>query len=205
MKCSVKISSPYRNDIYKFKKTLHKKYMLKYNSSQRYLTGTVNSMCKFYSLKTYCVKNKLKFEIDNSFGVRSADYRKVFFSKNKPILNKWYICSYCGKLINKKYITVDHLYPVAEASSNYRLQKKLKRKGFVDVNDPRNLIAACLKCNQRKSSSMSFWIIKGKLGRIKVLWIFRWIIRLIIFCIVIRYLYLTVSSLPSVCNFSVIS
>lgn len=123
--------------------------------------------------------------IDNSYGRRSTTYRREFFERIKPAFGDYYFCSYCGKPVRKNRITVDHLYPVHEARKNIRLQKMLKRRGIHSINDPKNLVPACQKCNQAKSSNMGAWIRKGKIGRIQWLWFVRHAIRIIVVMVII--------------------
>ena len=108
------------------------------------------------------------------------DYRKTFFSNNPPVIHNNYFCAYCGKLVNKENITVDHLYPIGAVKKDPKLQKKLKRKGIKDINDKKNLVPACRTCNKKKSANLGIWIIKGKIGKHQFLWIIRHLIRLII-------------------------
>ncbi len=109
---------------------------------------------------------------------RSTTYRYAFFKNNKPYIKDRYFCSYCGRLCRKKDITIDHLYPINKAKYSRRLRRKLQRKGFKDINDVKNLVPACSKCNQYKSAKYGWlWIVKGEIGKIQWLWIPRHIIR----------------------------
>lgn len=112
-----------------------------------------------------------------TFGERSRDYRRVFFSNNRPTLGKYYFCSYCGMPVTAKELQVDHLYPVARVRSSLKLQEKLKNMGAESVNDPCNLIPACRRCNKIKSAHMGFWIVAGEIGRHQKLWFVRWGVR----------------------------
>lgn len=48
----------------------------------------------------------------------------------------------------------------------------MKIKGIHNINDVKNLISSCSKCNSRKSDKMGLWIIKGEIGRHFGYWIF---------------------------------
>lgn len=55
------------------------------------------------------------------------------------------------------------------------------------INDLRNLVAACSRCNSKKSAKMGIWIIRGKIGRHQHLWIFRHIVRIAVISFLIWY------------------
>ena len=140
--------------------------------------GKCESKRELNKIKRYCKRKHLKFYINNSYGTRSSDYRKVFFESNKPLLSSFYFCAYCGKLVRRKKITVDHLFPIAKAQKELSLQRKLKWLGIDSINSEKNLVPACEKCNKRKGTKIDGWIIKGYIGKIQWLWIPRWIVRI---------------------------
>ena len=50
---------------------------------------------------------------------RSSNYRMVFFEENKPAFrNKYYQCAYCGRLLTKDTVTIDHLLPIQKVKRN---------------------------------------------------------------------------------------
>lgn len=61
--------------------------------------------------------------------------------------------------------------------------------GIRDVNDPRNLVPSCAKCNSHKSAKMGLWIARGKIGQLTWLWMIRKISRLMIVVIALYILY----------------
>ena len=126
---------------------------------------------KYRKIKTYCEREGLDFRLTNALGRRRKDYRRLFFKAHEPDVGRRYICVYCGKLMKKDRVTVDHLYPVGRAARDVRLQKKLERRGIRNINDPRNLVAACASCNLRKADRMGIWTVRGRLGRHKVYWL----------------------------------
>ena len=144
--------------------------------------GLFDSEKKIVNIKYYCQQHRLNFKISNAMGNRSTNYRSVFFSHNEPkMFGKYYICSYCGKLLSQKNTTVDHLYPIGKSSKSIKYQKKLKKKGIYNINSVNNLVAACARCNKRKSDNAGFWIFKGRIGQYKWLWFIRWILKFLIF------------------------
>lgn len=147
---------------------------------------------KLERLKAYCREKHLKFYIDNRYGTRGSSYRARFLRNNDPVLGMFYFCAYCGRPVSKKYVTVDHLYPVAKVSRDPALQKKLRRQGIDDLNSEKNLVPACYRCNQAKAAQMGPWIRKGKIGRHAWVWILRWVLRITLITVVglaVWYLY----------------
>lgn len=144
---------------------------------------------KLERVKEYCKKNGLTVKIDNDFAERSSNYRAMFFKTYEPQIGKYYLCTYCGKLLTKEKVTVDHLYPIKKARTSQKVQQKFRKMGYKDVNDPRNLVPACSKCNSRKAAKMGSWIIRGEIGRITWLWIIRKTVRLLILCGFIYFVY----------------
>lgn len=140
-------------------------------------TGTLYTKTTQRKLREFCAENGLRFSYDNGYSQRSSNYRQKFFANHPPDLGDKYICVYCGKRLTKEQMTVDHLYPVSRTAANRKLQNKLKRKGIENVNDLANLVAACSRCNRKKSNKMRKWIWKGKLGRHKRIWYLRWTLR----------------------------
>ena len=149
---------------------------------------------KLERLKAYCREKHLKFYIDHRYGTRGSSYRARFLRNNDPVLGMFYFCAYCGRPVSKKYVTVDHLYPVAKVSRDPALQKKLRRQGIDDLNSEKNLVPACYRCNQKKAAQMGAWIRKGKIGRHAWVWVLRWMLRiavLVTIVLAIAYLYST--------------
>lgn len=107
---------------------------------------------------------------------RSTNYRKQFFANNKGP----YRCAYCGKRLKADDLEVDHLIPVAKAKKESSVRTWLQICGMKTVNDPKNLVASCSKCNRKKSDEIGWWVIKGALGRNKKFWVYRNIILTIV-------------------------
>lgn len=157
------------------KRKLRKKYRLNEIVHQDSIVYTgelskpkINSVKRFiYKIRKTC---RLAYSIDNSFGKRSATYRKEYFSHNKPVYGKFYRCVYCGTLHTRKNITIDHIYPVKKVNESTYYQEKLKKKGADSVNSYQNLVAACRRCNSQKSAKMGLWILRAYIGSIKGFW-----------------------------------
>jgi HNH endonuclease. len=115
-----------------------------------------------HKIKKYCSLHKYRFRIENNLGRRGSDYRRRYFIMNKPVIGDKYICVYCGKLLTKDELTVDHIYPIGKASNSLKYQKKLSRKGIKNINDGKNLVSACAKCNALKSADTGLWILKSE-------------------------------------------
>lgn len=130
-------------------------------------------------IQRFCREKGLKFYINNSYGIRGTNYRADFFKANPPSLFGFYFCSYCGRPLRRKNITVDHLYPIGKAGRDLNMQKKLRRLGITNINDVRNLVPACYACNQKKGTQTGSWIWKGQIGRHPGFWVFRWFLRIL--------------------------
>lgn len=156
-----------------------KKFRLRWNGTG--FSGNIPAR-KLNRLKEYCRKNHLSFSIDNEFGKRSSTYRRVFFQNNPPLSffsHPFYFCSYCGLPVAENHVTVDHLYPVGKAKTSVKFQEKMRKRGFSDINDVKNLIPACQKCNLKKGQKTGLWILKGKIGKHQRLWFLRNAFRLL--------------------------
>lgn len=146
-----------------------------------YLPSERKFSCPYENLTgviKFCKRHNLIYKVENEFSVRSTDYRDTFFKTKAPTIGNFYFCSYCGRLVHKDNLTVDHLYPVDKAQKNIRLQKHLQRKGLSSINDIKNLVPACASCNSKKRAKMGLWVVKGEIGRIQKLWYVRHLIRI---------------------------
>jgi hypothetical protein len=144
----------------------------KENAYGSFFTIEVSSMDS-WQIKTLLQSRKYKYRCFDSRYERSTSYRKTFFDTHKGP----YRCAYCGRrLRSENKIEVDHLVPVSKAKSSFGVRTWLHICGITNVNDHRNLVASCQKCNRKKSNKMGFWTIRGALGRFKIFWIMRDII-----------------------------
>lgn len=146
---------------------------------------------KYKKIAHYCDKNGLKFKIDTGYLCRSGNYRSMFFKFHAPQIGNKYICSYCGKFLSPEKVTVDHLYPVKKVRDDPKLQKKFRKMGIHDVNDPANLVAACKKCNAKKAAKTGRWIFYGKIGQSTTLWLIRKFLRMCLLMAAVYALYRT--------------
>ena len=121
-------------------------------------------------MRVNCLAYPLAYE-------RSSNYRSIFLKSHPPIRGK-YRCWYCGK--RTKDITVDHIYPVKLVQTDEKLQRKLKRKGILNVNDEKNLALSCEKCNKKKSLKIGSYPRRAALGRHEGYWTFLLILRLLL-------------------------
>lgn len=190
MKIDVRVTGKWYNK--KLQNKLENKYKLKLvNIDGVYMyEGSVKSSWAVTSLKRLCKQNKVKFELNNDFGKRSTTYRTEYFKHNKPIYKKFYRCVYCGRLLSRRKITVDHIYPVKKVNESTYYQDKLKKMGADSVNDYRNLVSACFRCNAKKSAKTGWWIIKAKIGSIKYYWPIVHMIEFIIILFILYNLYI---------------
>lgn len=104
---------------------------------------------------------------------RSTDYRRKYLAKHRGMCGV-YSCSYCGALVPKHLMEVDHIFPVHKAKETLSgkafvlmsasLQNPLHAKE--GVNGTWNTCCSCHKCNHTKSAKGGIWVIRGYVGRI---------------------------------------
>lgn len=93
---------------------------------------------------------------------RGSSCRYDFIRKN-PGFHGYYLCRYCGKPLSKDRMTVDHRIPVRKAEKSWLYRKLLNHYPY-GVNDVRNLVPACKRCNGRKGSKTGIWLLLGYTG-----------------------------------------
>ena len=74
---------------------------------------------------------------------------------------------------------VDHLIPVSAAQNSLFIRILLNICGITNINEEKNLVSACRKCNRKKSDKIGLWVIRGAFGRYRIIWILRDIIILL--------------------------
>lgn len=153
-----------------------KKLGLTMESPYRF-TGVASSNRRIRNIKLFCSRNHARFYFNDIRWVRSANYRQLFFRTYPALPGDRYRCVYCGRKKRKDDITVDHIYPVAKASSSLKAQEKLRKKKIMGVNDPKNLVPACAACNAKKGTKTGIWVIRAKLGKSESLWRIRKLLR----------------------------
>lgn len=83
----------------------------------------------------------------NIFG---TNYRTEYFEHHKGLLDT-FMCAYCGKLIKKDLVTVDHVVPKSKFWANI----------IWDANKKSNLACACQSCNSSKGAKVDLRILQG--------------------------------------------
>lgn len=106
---------------------------------------------------------------------RSTNYRKIFFMTHKGIFKsqKYYFCSYCGRVLKKPDVQVDHLISIHSVKKPGLGRILMKLGRITDINDFTNLVPSCQYCNLQKGPSGGGWLIRGFLGRHPVYWYIR--------------------------------
>lgn len=144
---------------------------------------------EFDRLSEFAHEQNMTVKLINGFTARQVDCRERFFKSYKQKDVTWrgtfYRCVYCGRKYDRSKIEVDHLYPVDAVQKDPKLQTKLKLKGWDSVNDMRNLVPACKRCNRSKSNKLGWWIVKGTIGRHEVFWKIRNVCLLIVVLLLI--------------------
>ncbi len=151
-----------------------------------------NNLEEIKQLRRRIKKRRLKLILIDSHYERSNDYRKIFFENNKGTVKKdVFHCAYCGKILRKKDVEVDHIisvYLLSKSKYKHYYQAILSMLGCKNSNQPLNLVATCSSCNRRKSNKGGFWIIRGFLGR----YFYFWIIMYVIILMIIFYLFMNI-------------
>ena len=140
---------------------------------------------KYY--KDYSKRNKLKYYCYQETYLRGTSYRKDFFMNTDPHYKNKYFCSYCGVLLSREELTVDHIIPIDKAKKSKTAKKILHLLKIDNINDIRNLTASCFECNSRKRNKLGFWIIKGFLGKTRYYWKLYYLV--LFFLLIIEIIY----------------
>lgn len=98
---------------------------------------------------------------------RSSGYRKEFLAAD-PGPHR---CRYCRRKLDDNTLTVDHLVSVGSAKQSWFARWMLRAAGAANVNDVKNLVPACGRCNRRKAAKGGLWILRGVLGRYRAYWV----------------------------------
>jgi hypothetical protein len=100
---------------------------------------------------------------------RSANYRTQYINWHPGVFHKYYICAYCGRIVPRDKMEVDHVIPVDKTRKSI-FARLLLPDG---VNSYRNMVSACHSCNRRKSNKGGMWIVRGIVGKYlqPVVWI----------------------------------
>ena len=100
--------------------------------------------------------------------VRSDNYRQRFIRAFPPKHGK-YRCVYCGRWVKTRDMTVDHVIPVYGVKRSHFMRWKIRH--YTDINDLRNLVPSCRRCNLKKGESTSFvWRWRARLGKHALYW-----------------------------------
>ncbi len=148
-------------------------------------------------IRRWSSTHHLEFQRIDKRYVRSSSYRQTFLAQNKGLHHqgKVYRCAYCGKKVKVKEMEVDHLISCKAAESNLSSRLALKVLGAQSVNDPKNLVPACLDCNRTKGADQGLWVWRGLVGRYPAFWVLPKILGLVFILVGLVFLYLQWASL----------
>ncbi len=170
---------------YFWRKELREKGLLYSDVSEPHWFAEI-SEDDFVALKKWCFKRGLG--VICSKNERSKDYRDCFFeSGQSTFLKDKYFCSYCGRLLSKEQVCVDHLISVKKGQVSFIYDSIIERLGFESINDVKNLVPACRRCNSRKGAKGGSWVLRGLVGRFPAFWL---VFRSAMFVLVILFLLL---------------
>lgn len=166
-----------RSSTYRYRNEL-KRLGLRFSASpEPHWEAVVSEGC-LREIEDWCFDRRL--EIETPFSKRSSNYRKAFFDAYEPNFRKdRYLCVYCGTPLRKAKVTVDHLIAVKQAQSSRYYLRRLQDRGFESVNDVRNLVPCCKRCNSRKGAKAGLWVAIGRVGKHKRFWYLVWILELL--------------------------
>jgi 5-methylcytosine-specific restriction endonuclease McrA len=142
-------------------------FVTKTNQYGTYFHAEVGKWDSFH-IKNIILCHNFKYKKYEKRWDRSDNYRSEFFKHYKGP----YRCAYCGRRINSSSMEIDHLVPVSKAKSNGWARFMLKMNTIYNVNDYRNLVPSCKRCNRKKSDNMGLWVIIGSIGRHRIFWNF---------------------------------
>lgn len=98
---------------------------------------------------------------------RSFDYRQKFITENPPP----YKCRYCNKDIDTENMVVDHVIPISKVKNTGYGRNMMNLLDIKDINDTKNLVPSCIRCNMKKDNHIGFWPVKAALGKYKTYWV----------------------------------
>jgi 5-methylcytosine-specific restriction endonuclease McrA len=135
----------------------------------------------------------------------SANYRYDYFKQNPGLLGILWWCSQCGMpLIGKSSVQVDHIFPPSKVS-NKKVKKDWRgNKTTVSntsalaraMNTSKQCVAACAKCNLKKSNKVGGVTLKGVIAKIIEVALFSsQKIIVVVLAVVIKALYHLISML----------
>lgn len=80
------------------------------------------------------------------------DYRREYFSHNPGLFGCIWTCAYCHRpLVGKQNVNVDHIMPL---------------NNVLGRNAGYNLVAACERCNKRKSDKVDGRVVQGYISKL---------------------------------------
>lgn len=154
-----------------------------------------NNKYQFTGTKQECSKMQRRMARKGIYGDifkqeynRSTNYRRIFLASRPD--QEEFRCCYCGRTYPRSAITVDHIVPVAGVKTNYSSRIWLKLKGCDNVNDVKNLVPACRRCNEKKGSSSSLiYTLRATYGESRLYWIIARSVHLVLALAIVYLLY----------------
>lgn len=132
----------------------------------------------------------LRVEVLEKKYLRSSNYREQYFEKHKGLFGKYYICSYCGKILKKDQVSIDHIFPINKVNKSKILKGLIKLLKIENINDDKNLTVSCQRCNSSKGDKTGIWILLGYLGGYSIL-----ILKILIIIGLLVGLYIAITSI----------
>lgn len=185
---TIEISNGNNATIYKNRFLLRSKgfKFVKRSYGKSFYAKKIESEDEKTKLKQFCLQQGLTFKCIDDKYIRSSDYRKAYMESMK-FKHKYTICAYCGLPLKVDKITVDHIIPVDKVQNSNYAKLVLKKLHIDNVNNKKNLVGACRRCNSKKGTKMGSWVIRGFVGKSKVVWGVRWFLRCAVLYVVVTY------------------
>lgn len=158
-----------------------KKWLQKYDLKEKTYKDTKYFQLKgeyneLESVKRRLISNKIRFKMFEERYQKSYDYRKVFLENNPGP----YRCRYCNRWLKTEYMQVDHIIPASKVQKDNNLQIWLWLNKCESVNDLKNLVPSCNRCNQLKGRKIGLWPLRAYLGQFETYWKIRKIANIVL-------------------------
>lgn len=148
-----------------------KSWLLKYDLKEKYYKDSLYYQLKgeykeLESIRKRLIRCKIRHKMFEERYQKSNDYRKIFLENTSGP----YRCRYCNRPLKTEYMQVDHIIPASKVKSNAYLQMWLFLNKCESVNDLKNLVPSCFKCNQAKGRKIGLWPLRAYLGQFESYW-----------------------------------
>lgn len=151
-----------------------KSWLLKYDLKEKHYKDSLYYQLKgeyseLNSVRNRLIRCKIRHKMFEERYQKSNDYRKIFLENTKGP----YRCRYCNKFLKTEYMQVDHIISASAVQKNSNLQMWLWLNKCDGVNDLKNLVPSCSRCNHLKGKKVGLWPLRAYLGQFEKYWIIK--------------------------------